>query len=142
RVVEVLNARVNSTAGASQLPGMACTPAPAGDKSYEADTATLWHDGAAVAAPVYRFDAIPVTSALQGPALISDSASTIVLQPGWTAEREASGTLVLKAGNLAAPQVAAASTDCDPVRLEVFNHLFMSIAEQMGGALQRTSHST
>ncbi len=75
-----------------------------------------------------------------GPALIFDSTSTIVVEPGWRAERASDGTLVL---TRAVPlnRAKAIGTDVDPVRLEIFNNLFMAIAEEMGVALQSTATS-
>jgi 5-oxoprolinase (ATP-hydrolysing) len=77
---------------------------------------------------------------LLGPALIFDPTSTIVIEPGWRAERSSDGTLVLtRASPLA--RTKAVGTDVDPVRLEIFNNLFMAIAEEMGVALQSTATS-
>jgi 5-oxoprolinase (ATP-hydrolysing) len=75
-----------------------------------------------------------------GPALIFDPTSTIVVESGWRAERASDGTLVL---TRAVPlnREKAIGTDVDPVRLEIFNNLFMAIAEEMGVALQATATS-
>jgi len=75
-----------------------------------------------------------------GPALIFDPTSTIVVEPGWRAERVSDGTLILtRASQL--ERARAIGTDVDPVRLEIFNNLFMAIAEEMGVALQATATS-
>jgi 5-oxoprolinase (ATP-hydrolysing) len=75
-----------------------------------------------------------------GPALIFEPTSTIVVETGWRAERANDGTLVL---TRAVPlnRQKAIGTDVDPVRLEIFNNLFMAIAEEMGVALQSTATS-
>ena len=75
-----------------------------------------------------------------GPALIFDPSSTTVVEPGWRAKRSQDGTLVL---TRAVPlnRAKAIGTDVDPVRLEIFNNLFMAIAEEMGVALQSTATS-
>jgi 5-oxoprolinase (ATP-hydrolysing) len=75
-----------------------------------------------------------------GPALIFDPTSTIVVEPGWKAERVADGSLVLSR-TVALDRTKAIGTDADPVRLEIFNNLFMAIAEEMGVALQSTATS-
>jgi 5-oxoprolinase (ATP-hydrolysing) len=75
-----------------------------------------------------------------GPALILDEASTTVVEQGWTAARAAEGTLVLTRSE-PLNQRSAIGTDVDPVRLEIFNNLFMAIAEEMGVALQATATS-
>jgi 5-oxoprolinase (ATP-hydrolysing) len=76
----------------------------------------------------------------EGPALIFEPTSTIVVEPGWRAERGSDGTLIL---TRAKPlnREKAIGTDVDPVRLEIFNNLFMAIAEEMGVALQSTASS-
>ena len=75
-----------------------------------------------------------------GPALIFDPSSTTVVEPGWRAERAADGTLEL-ARAVPLNRAKAIGTDVDPVRLEIFNNLFMAIAEEMGVALQATATS-
>jgi 5-oxoprolinase (ATP-hydrolysing) len=77
---------------------------------------------------------------ITGPNLIFDATSTTVVERGWSAERASDGTLVL---TRAAPleRTKAIGTDVDPVRLEIFNNLFMAIAEEMGVALQSTATS-
>ncbi len=75
-----------------------------------------------------------------GPALIFDPSSTTVVEPGWQAERAADGTLLLTRA-VPLDRAQAIGTDVDPVRLEIFNNLFMAIAEEMGVALQSTATS-
>ena len=75
-----------------------------------------------------------------GPALIFDPTSTIIVEPGWRAERAGDGTLVLTR-HTALDRAKAVGTDVDPVRLEIFNNLFMAMAEEMGVALQSTATS-
>ena len=75
-----------------------------------------------------------------GPALIFDPTSTIVVEPGWTAERVSDGTLILTRA-IPLDRAKAIGTDVDPVRLEIFNNLFMAVAEEMGVALQSTATS-
>ena len=77
---------------------------------------------------------------IQGPALIFESTSTIVVERGWEAERVFDGSLIL---TRTAPleRSKAIGTKVDPVQLEIFNNLFMAIAEEMGVALQSTATS-
>ncbi len=77
---------------------------------------------------------------VNGPGLIFEPTSTVVVEAGWRAERAAAGTLVLTRPS---PLVRAKAigTDVDPVQLEIFNNLFMAIAEEMGVALQSTATS-
>ena len=75
-----------------------------------------------------------------GPAVIVDSTTTTVVEPGWAASTNELGDLVLDRVE-ARPHHAAVGTDADPVQLEIFNNLFMNIAEQMGMVLQNTAAS-
>ena len=75
-----------------------------------------------------------------GPALITEDFATTVVQPGWRAELTARGDLLLTRV-AARPGGNSAGTDVDPVMLEIFNNLFMSVAEQMGERLRATAHS-
>jgi 5-oxoprolinase (ATP-hydrolysing) len=77
---------------------------------------------------------------VEGPALIFEDTSTIVVEAGWSAEQASDGTLIL---TRATPlqRTKAIGTEVDPVRLEIFNNLFMAIAEEMGVALQSTATS-
>jgi len=75
-----------------------------------------------------------------GPALIIDPGSTTVVEDGWQARLAEEGSLVL---TRATPlqRERAIGTKVDPVRLEIFNNLFMAIAEEMGVVLQSTATS-
>jgi 5-oxoprolinase (ATP-hydrolysing) len=77
---------------------------------------------------------------ITGPAVITEATSTTVVEPGWTATRAPDGTLIL-ARLTPANRARAIGTDADPVMLEIFNNLFMAIAEEMGVALQSTATS-
>jgi 5-oxoprolinase (ATP-hydrolysing) len=89
--------------------------------------------------PVYKLDMMGPSAELSGPALIVEPNSTILVDPGWSAKRLDDGMLVLEFSGHANRE--ANSTDLDPIRLELFNKRFMSVAEQMGVALERTAHS-
>jgi 5-oxoprolinase (ATP-hydrolysing) len=94
-----------------------------------------WHD----AGVFLRADLFPGAS-VAGPALIIEPHQTIVVEPGWQADVSALNHVVMtRAAPL--PRRSAVGTDADPVMLEVFNNLFMSIAEQMGVTLQNTAYS-
>ena len=94
-----------------------------------------WHE----AALVVRED-LRAGDRLPGPAIIAEKNATTVVEPGWEAELTALDHIVLT--RLTARTVAhAAGTTADPVLLEVFNNLFMNIAEQMGLQLQNTASS-
>ena len=94
-----------------------------------------WHD-----TPVYRRENLPIQQHIAGPAIIVEPTSTIVIEPGWQGELQTDGNVLLKRA-LPMQRAFAAGTRADPVLLEIFNKLFMSIAEQMGFVLQNTAHS-
>ena len=75
-----------------------------------------------------------------GPALIHETGSTVVVEPGWGAKRLDDGSLLLARSEKIERKVAI-GTSVDPIRLEIFNNLFMAIAEEMGVALQSTATS-
>jgi 5-oxoprolinase (ATP-hydrolysing) len=68
---------------------------------------------------------------VKGPAIIAEANATTVVEAGWQAEVTLHDHLVLRRVE-ALPERRAIGTSADPVMLEIFNNLFMSIAEQMG----------
>jgi len=105
-------------------------------------TAQIVFDGARGDVPVFAREALLAGQAINGPALIAERNATTVLEPGWCAEVRAGGDLVLDRITVRKDLAAAANLKtADPVMLEVFNNLFMSIAEQMGLRLANTAHS-
>jgi len=103
-------------------------------------TVDAYMGGESVSAPVFRREAIPAGGTVDGPALITEATATTIVEPGWQAEMTDIGNLVLRRV-VAREERMAIGTSCDPVMLEVFNNLFMSIAEQMGYTLQNTALS-
>ena len=77
---------------------------------------------------------------IEGPAIIAEPTTTVVVEPGWQAELTARDHLLLSRFEPLARQ-AAIGTRSDPIMLEIFNNLFMAIAEQMGVTLQNTAYS-
>lgn len=93
-------------------------------------------------APYLLFDRAKLsrTDVINGPAIIVESTGTNVVEAGWQARCDALGNLILSRVTALVRQEAL-GTKADPVMLEVFNNLFMSIAEQMGATLANTAHS-
>ncbi|WP_084404535.1 hydantoinase B/oxoprolinase family protein [Pseudovibrio sp. Ad46] len=94
-----------------------------------------WQD-----ASILKRDAFQPGMKLQGPALIMEPHATIVVEPGWHAQVNAKNHIILTR-TIPLERKVALGTTADPVMLEVFNNLFMSIAEQMGVTLQNTAYS-
>lgn len=77
---------------------------------------------------------------MDGPAIITEPTGTNVIEPGWRAEIVDYGNLMLRRV-VPLKRAEAIGNEADPLMLEVFNNLFMSIAEQMGVTLQNTAYS-
>jgi 5-oxoprolinase (ATP-hydrolysing) len=103
-------------------------------------TASMTSGGKTHSTPVYRRDDLAPHQEIDGPAIIAERNATTVVEPGWRAEVTWQNHLVLKRV-VARERKFALGTTVDPVMLEVFNNLFMSIAEQMGLRLANTAYS-
>ena len=104
------------------------------------DTVSIYCAGQWRDSGLHAFDRLRAGDTIDGPAIITDANATTVIEPGWRAEVSSHGHLVLRRV-AALPARQAIGTRADPVMLEIFNKLFMSIAEQMGLRLQNTAHS-
>ena len=96
--------------------------------------------GSQVDTGIYLRSELRAGDRVDGPAIIVESNSTTVVEPGWQAQMHRLGHLLL-ARVQARPERVAVGTDVDPVMLEIFNNLFMSVAEQMGDVLANTAYS-
>ena len=90
--------------------------------------------------PLYDRDDLNADTTVQGPAIITEPTGTNMVEPGWSAQVDAMGNLLLERTEVKSRDLAA-GTQADPVLLEVFNNLFMSVADQMGATLANTSWS-
>jgi 5-oxoprolinase (ATP-hydrolysing) len=91
-------------------------------------------------APIFQRDDLAIGQTIDGPAIIAEKNATTVVEPEWCLSVTAQNHLVLTRTRTRAVRHAI-GTEVDPVMLEVFNNLFMSIAEQMGLRLQQTAYS-
>ena len=107
------------------------------------DSATeFFTNGEAVDAGIYRRSSLAPGNKISGPALIIEDHQTIVVEPGWDANiNELDHIILTRVEQKKREAVIGASAEADPILLEVFNNLFMSIAEQMGVTLQNTAYS-
>ncbi|WP_404712085.1 hydantoinase B/oxoprolinase family protein [Sphingomonas sp. MMS24-J13] len=114
-------------------------PARTGEPEAPLEIVRTWMAGEWRETPVYDRAGLTLGARLEGPALIIDPVSTIVVEPGWRARVDVRANLILER---AAPRAATSiGIALDPVRLEIFNGLFMAIAEEMGAALQQSAAS-
>jgi 5-oxoprolinase (ATP-hydrolysing) len=111
-----------------------------GGPPQAADTVDMHTGGTSHRTPVFLRDALQPGDKIKGPAIIAEANATTVVEPRWQAEVTPLDHLVLKRIE-ARPDRTAIGTSVDPVMLEVFNNLYMSIAEQMGLRLENTAYS-
>jgi 5-oxoprolinase (ATP-hydrolysing) len=105
------------------------------------DRVVMWTGGAEHETPVFDRAMLRAGDRIAGPALIREANATTVVEPGWRAELTDLDHILLRRSEPRATRVAAGSTKPDPVLLELFNNLFMNVAEQTGAVLQNTSLS-
>jgi 5-oxoprolinase (ATP-hydrolysing) len=154
-VVERLLVELETGSGASAVaePAVAEPGVPEPEMPAPA-TSPLWHHDRWLQVPHWQRHQLQPGQQLQGPALISDPTSTSLLECGWRASLLCGGALLLEfqaglpqkalqtpmagAGAAAAAELAAAP---DPTLLQLYNHRFMAVAEQMGARLQQSARS-
>ncbi|MEE3624794.1 hydantoinase B/oxoprolinase family protein [Nitrospirillum sp. BR 11752] len=136
-VVEALSAEAIGHPGRGRIAGPQATGG--GDLSPLATVRTFMA-GAEADTPVYDRATLAPGNQVDGPALIREATATTVIEPGWRARVDGHANLILERVVALAPRTAIGTT-VDPVMLEVFNNLFMAVAEQMGYALQNTAYS-
>ncbi len=105
------------------------------------DTIAMWTGGAEHSTPVYERTHLRAGDRLPGPALVSEANATTVVEPGWSAEVTSQDHMILRRTQPRPDRTAAGTGRPDPVLLELFNNLFMAVAEQTGAVLQNTSMS-
>ncbi|NUK04079.1 hydantoinase B/oxoprolinase family protein, partial [Streptomyces lunaelactis] len=137
-VVEAVSVEAVGTAGEH---GEYVVEETAGDGQFaQRATVRMFVDGERRDTPLYRRRDMGAGDTVTGPAIIAEADATTVVDPGWQATAASGGHLLLTRAR-PRPGRVAVGTDVDPVLLEVFNNLFMAIAEQMGVRLENTAHS-
>ena len=131
---------VEAQGGGAALPAID----PGAGAGIAAMQVRMWSAGAWRMVPLYRRQDCGTATRIEGPAVITEATGTTIVEPGWEARVDAAANLILtRAAPLARlPQPGTdAGTDADPVLLELFNNLFMSVADQMGATLANTAWS-
>jgi 5-oxoprolinase (ATP-hydrolysing) len=140
-IVEAVSVEV--TAGGDDVPAVTGTgeaPSPSGAPPPSGARVAMFAGGDWAEVDLLPRGALRPGRVVRGPALITEDFATTVLEPGWQAAVTARGDLLLTRPG-GRPVRSDTSTAADPVMLEIFNNLFMSVAEQMGVRLQGTAHS-
>ncbi len=135
-IIEALT--VETTGGGAKThepdtPSTTTHPTPVDNTKIFADD--TWHD-----TPVYQRQHLLAGQNVVGPALIIEDHNTCVIEDGWQAKMSPKMHLILTR-KTPREQRTAIGTTADPIMLEIFNNLFMSIAEQMGVTLEKTAFS-
>jgi len=131
--VEAIGASEQNVSPASSKAKSAALPSPI-------DSRPVYFEGAWHSTPFFERTSLPPGAKLPGPAVIREQNTTIVIEPGWQAEVTPLNHLVLRRAEPLRREHAI-GTRADPILLEVFNNLFMAIAEQMGVTLANTATS-
>ena len=137
-VVEAVSVEAVGASGAVTEPTLSPLPDAAGLRPLATVEAVF--AGRRLKTPVFNREALLPGDAIDGPAIVAEATATTVVEPGWRAEPNDRGHLILTRV-APRPRRLAAGTRADPVMLEIFNNLFMSIAEQMGATLANTAYS-
>ncbi|WP_380057993.1 hydantoinase B/oxoprolinase family protein [Falsihalocynthiibacter sp. SS001] len=133
-IIDLLTAEaIGSTGEAVTLPDSAQSRA-------DAKTAHMFSQGEWREVPLVDRTTLALGQRVDGPAILTEPTGTNIIEEGWQAECAKGGNLVLRRVVPLARQEAIGTT-VDPVMLEVFNNLYMSIAEQMGATLANTAYS-
>ncbi|GAA2777928.1 hydantoinase B/oxoprolinase family protein [Streptomyces rameus] len=134
-VVEALSVEATGTTAPPDLSALApYDGSPRAPATVRLHTGGAWRD-----VPLHRREALPPGEPVTGPAIITEAGATTVVDDGWRAAATDDGQLLME--RAAITQSSRLDTEADPVLLEVFNNLFMSIAEQMGARLESTAQS-
>ncbi|WP_053708211.1 hydantoinase B/oxoprolinase family protein [Streptomyces sp. NRRL B-3648] len=134
-VVEALSVEATGITAPPDLSALA----PYEGRSDAPGTVRLHTGGAWRDVPLHRREALPPGETVTGPAIITEAGATTVVDDGWRAAATDDGHLLMERATIT--QSSDLDTEIDPVLLEVFNNLFMSIAEQMGARLESTAQS-
>ncbi|MFC3053599.1 hydantoinase B/oxoprolinase family protein [Kordiimonas pumila] len=111
-----------------------------GTSKHAETKCTLYSGAQSHVATIYRRATLKPNTAIIGPAIILEEGGTTMIEPGWQAVLTKNDTLILSEIEHIRPNQHT-GTALDPIMLEVFNNLFMSVAEEMGGVLAKTARS-
>jgi 5-oxoprolinase (ATP-hydrolysing) len=116
------------------------SPPTAGRGGRPIDHVPMYVNGRWMSVGLHRRHDLGTGDVVEGPSIIAETHATTVVDEGWSATVDDLANLVLTCVAARHPD-RTVGTDADPVMLEIFNNLFMSVAEQMGVRLQSTAHS-
>ncbi len=100
----------------------------------------MFVDDLETSVPIYERDKLKINQTIVGPAIISEATGTNIIEKGWSGSLDKYYNLILSRVEEKKKDFSV-GTSVDSVMLEVFNNLFMNIAEQMGATLANTAFS-
>ena len=100
----------------------------------------MYVNGSEINTPIYKRDELIIGQNISGPAIIVEATGTNIIDDGWSGTLDKHYNLILSRVEEKKLQKGI-GTSVDVVMLEVFNNLFMNIAEQMGATLANTAYS-
>jgi len=141
---DLVIASVGVEAVERRVPEQPACASPASALESQPDTSRAvpaWANGAWREAALHARDELRTGASIAGPALIIERGATVWIEPGWCASASADG--LVRVGRTEGTRAAATASAAapDPLRLEIFNGLFMHVAEQMGVVLRQTASS-
>jgi 5-oxoprolinase (ATP-hydrolysing) len=136
-IVEAVSVEATGLTDQPELSGLGA--ATGGHSDDPVDMVSLYAGEAWRQAPLYQRERLRPGHTVTGPAVITEANATTVVDPGWQAALTPAGHLLIE--RVRATTGAGVGTQADPIMLEIFNNLFMSIAEQMGTRLEATAQS-
>ena len=139
-IIEALIVEVIGATDTAEDPQVPSTGAAQSAEPAPIDIRDVYFDNDSLRTHFFDRDKLSPGATVDGPAVIVERTSTTVIDPGWSATMSDRGHLMLER-RVEREGGRAVGTDVDPVMLEIFNSLFMSIAEQMGATLQNTASS-
>ncbi|MBA0125500.1 hydantoinase B/oxoprolinase family protein [Haloechinothrix sp. YIM 98757] len=135
-IVEALS--VEAT-GLTEAPDLSALGQAGTEPAGPVDRVSLYTGGAWHEVPLYERGSLRAGDEVDGPAVIAEANATTVVDEGWKAYAADGGHVIVE--RVRVRSGADVGTEADPVLLEIFNNLFMSIAEQMGSRLESTAQS-
>ncbi len=137
----VIESLILTSTAAGETLSLPTLPA-SGQRAPDAiDTVEFWRGGQRLSAPVFAGASLLAGQRIAGPAMIREAIATTIIEPGWRAEVSTHGELILTRNDAAPPALIGAHATPDPVLLELFNNLFMGVADRMGVVLRNTATS-
>ncbi|NOY54337.1 MAG: 5-oxoprolinase [Deltaproteobacteria bacterium] len=139
--LEVVHLRVEGEEEEEFFPPGPVHPADRKHRAEAVSFQTFHDEKGTIKAPVYLRKDLPAGTRIEGPAFVVDPHTTFLVETGFEATVLSDGVVLADRVSRCRIPASVTSRGPDPVLLEVFNNLFMSVAGEMGHTLRNTAHS-